>query len=152
MVNQERFQDDGLHLEDFMAEILVKCPRCSKCAIYRTSSPCTRAFFFSKRFAHAVPGKLVCPMCGFSKIIVDDMLDKMEAYLQTHCCNEILWALNEKHLEFLDGYVNARLRDKVPSKHPSLATNLPSWIKSKKNREQVVKGLERLRVMLNESE
>jgi len=68
--------------------------------------------------------------------------------LQVPCCGALLFALNEAHLAFLRRYVDAALRERRPHHNASLASRLPGWIKDKKNREAVLKGIERLEAEL----
>ena len=76
-------------------------------------------------------------------------------WLQTPCCGKILWAYNREHLDFLESYVKAGLRESFPLKvyeigrvmwrNKSLASRLPTWMKRAKNRDEVLRGIERLR-------
>jgi len=68
---------------------------------------------------------------------------------------EALWAYNERHPEFLEAFVDARLRERIRddehgSSNRSLASRLPSWVKAAKNRDEVRKGLGRLPMRLQE--
>ncbi len=70
-------------------------------------------------------------------------------WLQTECCGETLWAYNEKHLEFIENYVAAKLRARIPNQNRSLASRLPKWIKSAKNRDEILKAIGKLKEKLN---
>lgn len=59
----------------------------------------------------------------------------------------VLWALNADHLTFLENYVAAGLRETAPG-NGRLASRLPAWIKSAKNRDDIVRALARLRERL----
>jgi hypothetical protein len=65
--------------------------------------------------------------------------------LQTSCCGRVLWAFNEAHLQFIERYVSSVLRERAGSSNGSLASRLPQWIKSAKNRRTVLRGVRRLR-------
>ncbi|MEM7260662.1 MAG: hypothetical protein AAF488_01635 [Planctomycetota bacterium] len=65
-------------------------------------------------------------------------------WLQTRCAGEVLWAYNAEHLEFLNSYVGAELREREPNANATLASRLPSWIKRAKNRPKVLRALRRL--------
>jgi hypothetical protein len=74
-------------------------------------------------------------------------------WLQVPCCGETLWAYNAAHLDFLAEHVGATLRERT--RHPehgwhnrSLASRLPTWMKAARHRDEVLKGLERLRAKL----
>ena len=74
----------------------------------------------------------------------------LNLWLQTPCEGRVLWAYDAAHLDFLERYVTAGLREQAPG-NASLASRLPAWIKSRKNRGAVARGLQRLRTMLPES-
>ena len=59
--------------------------------------------------------------------------------------------MNLEHLDFLERYVESDLRERVPNINKSLASRLPQWIKSSKNRGEVLKGISRLRMKLKEN-
>ncbi len=136
-----------------MLTCLVRCPRCDQCA---SVIPAERV-----ADAHARP-RVVCPHCGYvndgSNIItairMSDARDpsyQLPLWLQARCCGETLWAYNERHLDFLESYVTAKLRETAPDntvRNSTLASRLPAWIKSAKNREEIARCVERLRERL----
>lgn len=71
-------------------------------------------------------------------------------WLQMPCCGHVLWAYNTAHLAFLREYVQADLRERVPvpNTNNTLASKLPRWMKSAKNRDEVLKGIARLEALL----
>lgn len=70
-------------------------------------------------------------------------------WLRSECCGgHLLWATNAAHLDYLEAYVTARLREHAPGPAP-LSAKLPAWIKSAKNRDEVLKHLHRLRQRLD---
>src|SRR5699024_2318562 len=118
--------------------------------------------------AAPVARRLVCAHCGLTKERAaqayppreqDAWYDALELWLQTPCCGETLWAYNKEHLDFLEQYVAATLRERThpdgtlwsqtPARNSTLASRLPAWIKSAKNREAVLKGIGKLRQMLD---
>lgn len=71
----------------------------------------------------------------------------LDLWLQTPCAGHVLWAYDEPHLDFLERYVAAGLREQAPG-NASLASRPPRRIKAVKNRDAVGKGLARLRAAL----
>ena len=70
--------------------------------------------------------------------------------LQTACCGEILWAHNLQHLAYLESYVSATHRDRKPDyrdgcRNGTMASRLPGWMTSAKNRTEVLRCIQRLR-------
>jgi hypothetical protein len=64
------------------------------------------------------------------------------------CCGELLWARNPSHLDFLENYVVARLRERAPNQNGSTVSRLPKWMKSAKHREELAVAIARLRLTL----
>lgn len=158
-----RFRTFGEELEDFGGEALVVCPRCSGRALVRVREP------------EMDPRVLLsCPHCGHSQAwepkspgvmttgsassvprgqvalgIPADPYFHLPLWLQAPCRGERLWALNAAHLEWLEGYVGATLRERSPGEHGwsnrGMASRLPRWMKSSKNREEVLRCIRALR-------
>ncbi len=150
------FCDSGEQIEDFIDEFLVECPRCSKlCKVLLESTIQAREEFSLRLFRRR---RAVCLNCGYSaswdgrtlKQYLDghDWYFGLSLWLRTPCCGEVLWAFNVRHLDFLEGYVSATNRQQVPNINKSLASRLPDWIKSAKNRSEIVKCIQALRKRL----
>ncbi|MFD0680347.1 MULTISPECIES: hypothetical protein [unclassified Paenibacillus] len=74
----------------------------------------------------------------------------LNLWLRTGCCGQVLWAYNKEHFAFLDNYINSSLRERIPYMNQSLASRLPEWIKSAKNRQELSKGIDKLRSKLKD--
>lgn len=161
----DRFDDTRESIYDFGNEFLVVCPKCQMMAKVVPHGP------------HIQPDttkrcKLVCLHCGLNKVdrktrlwwiqvggapnpmhvTVGGAFDwyfKEPLWLQTECCGNTLWVYNEKHLDFIERYVSASLRTRSPYRNTSLASRLPQWIKSAKNRKNVLRAIDRLKTRLN---
>lgn len=56
-----------------------------------------------------------------------------------------VWALNREHLAYLIGYLSAGLREKPPGRANMTQTDhLPTFMKTAKNRERIVKLLRQM--------
>lgn len=71
-------------------------------------------------------------------------------WLTSECDGHSLWAFNVQHLELLEAYVSANLRErdqdeKLGWRNASIASRLPKWLKSAKNREVVLKAIHELK-------
>jgi hypothetical protein len=101
-------------------------------------------------------GETVCPTCSlrlsfaitwkrveFAGKPVDPAFG-LPLWLQRRCCGHILWAYNREHLETLRAYVGAKHRQRYFHGKWSMIARLPSWIKSAKNRESVLRCIDRL--------
>jgi hypothetical protein len=166
-----RFKDEGQTLHRFSYEFLVHCPKCNKRAhvvLLRESGvelPEPRDGYVLDAIFH--PRRLVCAHCGFTQDWRGreiqsggpcDWYFLQPVWLQTPCCGETLWAYNKEHLDFLEQYVAATLRERAHPDGPllsqkarnlSLASRLPAWIKSAKNRDDVLRCIGKLRRMLD---
>jgi hypothetical protein len=149
-------------VEDFAERMDVCCPMCHRRACVMRipadekellpggGSPRFHRTFSARKFS--------CLHCGstcFWQGNVQrrggpyDWYFRFPLWLQTSCCGEILWAFNEDHVRFLEQYVLAKQRIKFHEegrvRNGTLASRLPIWIKRAKNREEVTKGILRLK-------
>lgn len=62
----------------------------------------------------------------------------------------VVWAYNARHLTELRAYVSAMLRECRGSTNRSLISRLPRWIKLARNRETVLKALDKLAAQLGQ--
>ncbi|WP_088068111.1 hypothetical protein [Gottfriedia luciferensis] len=138
-MGKARFRDKGEWIGTFYNQILIECPQCKKG---------TRITWVANKSKQ----KLVCQKCGIVYVSnsISNIGGEESLWLQTHCCGKTLWAYNKEHLDFLENYVRASLRERVPKINSSLASRLPNWIKSAKNREEILKGITKLRKKLKD--
>jgi len=134
---------------------LIVCPKCFKMAkvIFAVEQP---------EIGYTV--KAVCTNCGFSNEKTttektfywqdDEPSDGYFDYrlwLKTSCRGNSLWAFNIRHLELLENFVTAELKENPKDEHgyanSSIASRLPKWIKSSKNRKQVLSCIQKLKQM-----
>lgn len=72
-------------------------------------------------------------------------------WLSTSVGDEELWAYNAEHLDLLEAYVSADLRERVLERRHHMTTmveRLPPWLKSAKHRDAALAGIARLRERL----
>lgn len=145
------FTDKNFGFYHFANHFLVECPKCFKMAkivpevIFSDSSKKER--------------NLVCHHCGYSKIRSPllslrlyhdrDWYFQQPLWLQIECCGHTLWAFNLEHLLYIKDFVKAGIRKKTKDNkygwmNKSLISRLPKWIKSGKNREEILKAIKKL--------
>ncbi|RKD90466.1 hypothetical protein [Mangrovibacterium diazotrophicum] len=73
----------------------------------------------------------------------------LELWLQIDIKDKILWLYNIDHLNYLKNYVASKLREDDGRHKYSMITNLPQWIKSAKNRDLILKKIDRLKNEMN---
>jgi hypothetical protein len=169
-----RFRDPAERLWRFAQEILVRCPRCNGRAVV-VVHPNHREGPRNVVVWLVAPRRLSCPGCGYTDEWLprpaargdrdwlftkggpfavpylsgpDDPYFGLPLWLQRPCCGgRVLWAYNAAHLEFLERYVAARLRERHPyTGSGSLVERLPAWIKAARNRDEVLAAIHALRM------
>ena len=141
-----RFKSKRLSIYNFYNRIIIHCPKCQKKAFIEKVDKKSNNLFSMEI--------LYCNYCGYNKkgtLIFDNK--SFNLWLKTECDGKELWAFNEEHLKYLKEYVQAKLRErkkdeKLGWSNKSLESRLPNWIRSTKNREKVLKGIEKLEKML----
>lgn len=145
-MSPERFVSRGETADAFGDEVLVACPRCGRRALLKGYP----------RPRDAPPARLSCVHCGLAQIFdrPSSGLRDLQPWLQTPCRGRTLSALNAAHLDYLERFVRAELRERVPDpkwgwSNRSLVSRLPRWIQSAKNRPEVLLCIERLKRRLS---
>jgi hypothetical protein len=149
------------YLRHFEGDILVRCPRCAACAHlikvpedtgrrtgYRlVCAGCTDDRDWLLERDRAIPWPAMGPhLSGFG----------LDLWLQVPCCGETLWAFNEPHIDFLERFIAAKVRERDAVawkgyRNSTLQSSLPRWMQIAKNRKAVSKALEVLRGKLESS-
>ncbi|MCD0449741.1 hypothetical protein LO762_11145 [Actinocorallia sp. API 0066] len=157
--HRARFQDRREHLYDFLDEVLVRCPRCTACAVVvpRPSTPPDRT---KPPGAPHPDRRLRCDTCALVRDTTATTLTfgtphdpyfHHPLWLQADVRGHILWAYNAQHLTLLETYVSAHLRERgtaAPAAPTSLLERLPTWIKSAKNRTKILQTIHHLHATL----
>lgn len=144
MNEPSRFNDQNKTLSDFSDEVWVVCPACSGKAIARTDYQLNKA-------------KLFCVQCGYNKeqsteiaknITVNQpahLFFDAEFWLQARFKNETFMAYNGRHLEYLEQYISAKLREHKDRSHFTLLEKLPKFYHKAQNREALLKIIAKLK-------
>ena len=153
-MNTKRYFDKRERLSDLIVArdddpVLVVCPKCnSKALIFPNPEHrcvCTKCSFIKTK-----PDKKL--KYGFYMDIMIDTYFGFELWLQIRCCGTSLYAFTQRHLKFIENYIEADLRERKQDefgwRNSSLASRLPQWIKSSKNREQLIKSIKKLKQKL----
>jgi hypothetical protein len=69
----------------------------------------------------------------------------VELWLKAPFKNEVFWAFNDKHLEYLERYISAILREHKARTGFTLLEKLPKFYHEAKNREDLLKIITKLR-------
>jgi len=104
--------------------------------------------------------KIPCPHCGTTRTykptnersivkyvdtgLPGDPLFNLPLWLQSEMKGNLFWAYNRKHLNDIKTYVASKLRERQTLTHTTMVEKLPTFIKDAKNREALIKIIERL--------
>ena len=147
MPKLDRFQDQNFRLTHFQTEVCVVCPQCAKKAStkvnYETNS--TRLF---------------CENCGYNKDktiesnhfgIKANFKKSANSYFDVSLWyvapfkNDYIWAYNLEHLTYLENYIAAKQRQSKDRTHFTLLEKLPKFYHEAKNREALLKMIDKLK-------
>lgn len=143
---QNRFQDQNFRLTDFQKEVCVVCPKCDKKALAKVDYDIQIA-------------RLYCVSCGYNKETSTSIISgrnyywqlgahsyfKAELWLKYPFKNDFFWAFNDNHLSYLEQYITATLREHKDRSHFTLLEKLPIFYHEAKNREALLKIINKLR-------
>lgn len=160
-----RFRAYKTCLSEFEQAIWVKCPRCDRPVL-------------SRCLDQRLTWRIACPHCSYCRTAsrvgklqkpmpwwtgnwwteyrrydgAVDPLFGLPLWLQAPCCGQVLWAYNEAHLDFLETYIRATLRERQGKKgdHHGIAIRLPQWMKQASHRDPLLKAIQALREQLNQ--
>jgi hypothetical protein len=154
----ERYRDESraLTLVAFAADgIDVVCPRCRGHArvVVRAGADASQRW---------PARRLSCAGCGHSadssaegQSIWGQPVDPffgLPLWLRAECggTGRVLWAFNRDHLDLLAAFVGARLRERGPAAmvNSTMVERLPTWLKSRSNRAEILRAIMRLRASL----
>ena len=142
-----RFQDQNLRLSDFNNEVIVECPACNKKARASISSDAEYA-------------SILCDYCGYNKRASTSQVvgnSKVQISMAAHQFfgaklwltapfkSDVFCAYNYTHLEYLESYIASKLREHKDRTHFTLLEKLPKFYHEGKNREALLKIIEKLK-------
>ena len=132
-----RFVPDACRLSAFEHECWVVCPKCGGAAV--EAEKVVRCTACLHRATYD----------GTNATWEDSKSPwfRLPLLLTTSTPNGEIWAYNDRHLAQLRCYVAATLRDERRNNNASWSSRLPTWMKAAKNRERVLKALDRLAVI-----
>ncbi|WP_312190339.1 hypothetical protein [Sphingobacterium sp.] len=147
MDKENRFQDQNKVVSDFYHEVWVVCQACGKKAV-------------AKADYNAKQASLYCDYCGYHKRATTDIYFfgikshamtaahfyfKATLWLQHPFKSDVFWAYNGEHLNYLEDYIGAKLREHKDREHFTLLEKLPKFYHEAKNRKALLAIINRLR-------
>lgn len=107
-----------------VAELKYSCPHCHVPEVYKPNNVPYRLKYSAERLTDPVFG--------------------LPLWFQENVKGDTLWASNREHLLEIRNYVTARLRERQTMRITTMVEKLPQFIKAAKNREAVLKAIERM--------
>ncbi|WP_166246554.1 hypothetical protein [Paenibacillus turpanensis] len=136
------FHDTGETVYGFFYNYdkLLECPECLHCIKLRKDSSILNCYNcgFQKNLRH---NGLFAALWGRN----DGIVYGCKLFLRTRACGHELWAFNKEHLDYLEGYISNLNRHKKPNINQSVASRMPDWMKSSRNRVKLINALKKLR-------
>lgn len=77
--------------------------------------------------------------------------DRNPLFLMTQVAGHTLWVDNLAHLDALEEYLGAKVRERGPVAGLTMMARLPAWMKAATNRAKVLRGLAQLRELAEKS-
>lgn len=146
-MTQERFNDHNKRLTAFQTEVLVVCPSCHKQALSSVD-------YANKK------SRLLCSSCGYNRVkttetrifgikghleLAAHVYFRVELWLELPFKGEVIWAYNYAHLDYLESYISATLREHKDRSHFTLLEKLPKFYHDAKNRTALLKLINKMR-------
>lgn len=134
----KRFRDEQLRLSDFYTEVWVECPGCTRRATARAD--------FRMKCA-----RLLCANCGYcreEKIYFNCAAHHYFGAALWLCQSfrgNVFYAYNDAHLDYLERYIKADLREHHNRTHFTLLEKLPLFYHKARNRQPLLKLIQQLR-------
>lgn len=145
---QDRFQDENKTISEFRTDVIVVCPKCEKKALSKVD--------YQNNLA-----RLCCENCGYNKQkttevsvfgrlanwqLSADSYFGAELWLKAPFKNDVFFAYNYAHLDYLENYISANLREHKDRTHFTLLEKLPKFYHEAKNREALLKIIKKLKL------
>jgi hypothetical protein len=149
-----RFRDPLMWLYDLAADdIDVVCPRCrARALVIPQPTERVSVVYWSRRFVCTACASTASWSSGSRGSVWGGPVDpffRLPLWLRADFRGgRTVWAFNDAHLTLLEDYVSAGLRERGNDEHHlTLVARLPSWWKSAKNREDLLRVFARLRAV-----
>lgn len=154
--------------EDFISEIQVVCPKCRSKALVSGGQP------YKNINEYELDVQFSCIACGYTvkyfntpkfslytnskgkeyksrMMFLNGPYDPyfgFEVWYSIDTKFGLLWAYNSKHLDVIENYIGSTLRSRngLEIQNNSIGSRLPQWVKDSKNREYLLKIIQRIKI------
>lgn len=136
--------------DDFLGRLVVDCPACGGYAAILPRDPSDVQASAARR--------MVCRDCGATRdkpqtpngAPIDPFMGLAPRFRAVTRHGDLV-AWNEAHLDYLETYLSGRIRveqrsaDPAAPRNQTVVSRLPAWAKSAKNRDDILRAVERVR-------
>ena len=136
--------------EDFLCRLVVDCPTCGGYAAILPRDPSDAQASAARR--------MVCRDCGATRdkpqtpngAPIDPFMGLAPRFRAATRHGDLV-AWNEAHLDYLETYLSGLIRveqrpaDPAAPRNQTIVSRLPAWAKSAKNRDEILRAIERVR-------
>jgi len=120
----EIFEKNIPNSKDKMNEMAVSCPNCHETRKYKPRNDAYRV--------------------SYNKESPRDPVFHLSLWFQSNIKGNIFWAYNREHLNEIHNYVSSKLREREGTDYTTMVEKLPTFIKAAKNRNGIIKAIEKL--------
>lgn len=106
-------------------EITIPCPHCGTTRTYKPKNE-------EYKIGYQIKGRATDPIFNLA------------LWFQADFRGDLFWAYNRDHLSEIKSYVTSKLRERQMATYTTMVERLPNFIKAAKNREALIKVIERL--------
>jgi hypothetical protein len=144
MNQPNRFQDENLTRSDFYKEVWIGCPNCAKKATAIVDFEACEAKLFCTHCSCIKKSTTKFRKDGSIQTAAHNYFDA-ELWLIASFKNDIFFAYNDKHLDYLERYISATLREHKDRPHFTILEKLPKFYHEAKNRAALLKIINKLK-------
>ncbi|WP_312788949.1 hypothetical protein [Sphingobacterium sp.] len=147
---QNRFHDQNKRITEFQHEVWVECPRCLERAVARVDHGERKARLRCTACHYGKEKSTLTEIMGIKVNVINsaDAYFGAELWFQHPFKNDTFWAYNPAHLEYLEDYISAQLREHKERSHFTLLEKLPKFYHEAKNREPLLKIIKKIKIDL----
>ncbi|OJX49808.1 MAG: hypothetical protein BGO88_08635 [Flavobacterium sp. 38-13] len=143
---QNRFSDQNKTLSHFYDEVWVVCPACAKKAVAKASLENKSARLYCSNCGYIKEASMETSVGGQRGILrwAAHNYFNAELWLQHPFKNDVFFAYNGEHLNYLQQYISATLREHKDRAHFTLLEKLPKFYHEAKNRKALLTIIKKL--------
>lgn len=143
-----RFQDQNHRLSHFQNLVDVVCPMCGQKATSKADPEKKEARLYCLQCGHTNSTGTEVEVAGIraNYMAAAHLYFDADLWYSAPFKKDLFWAYNREHLDYLESYISATLREHKDRSHFTLLEKLPRFYHEAKNRDGLLKVIARLKV------